>query len=115
MAYRIALGSEDGTIADDAAWAGSIVARGVGLLGRSSLAPGEALIIAGGRQVHTIGMRFPIDVAFCDRDWRVLHVVLPMHPWRISRWVSGTHFIIEAPAGALERVAPGEVLVVTEA
>ncbi len=115
MAYRIALASGEVTIADNADWAGSMAARGVGLLGRSSLEPGDALIIAGGRQVHTFGMRFTIDVAFCDRGWNVLHVIRSMQPWRFSKWVARTRFIVEAPAGALQRVSPGDALSVTEA
>ena len=43
-----------------------------GLLGRDSLAPGQALIIAPSNMVHTFFMRFPIDVLIAKRDGRVL-------------------------------------------
>ena len=42
-------------------------------------------------------MRFPIDVAFCDRDGFVLHVA-NVAPWRISRPVPRAYFAIEASA-----------------
>ena len=45
-----------------------------GLLGRASLAPGTALIIAPCSAVHTFAMQFPIDVIFAARDGRVLKV-----------------------------------------
>src|SRR2546430_1503881 len=65
------------------------VARGVrqrtrGLLGRDRKAVTGALVLRPCRQVHTIGMRFPIDVAFCDRDGVVLRT-LTVAPWRGAR------------------------------
>jgi uncharacterized membrane protein (UPF0127 family) len=53
-------------------------------------------------QVHTIGMRFPIDVAFCARDGRVLRVAT-MRPGRVSRPVWRARFVLEADAGAWVR------------
>jgi uncharacterized membrane protein (UPF0127 family) len=74
--------------------------RGRGLLGRDGIT--GALVIRPCRQVHTVGMRFPIDVAFCDRDGVVLHAVT-MRRWRISRPVWRAAFAVEAEAGAFER------------
>jgi uncharacterized protein len=74
----------------------------------------EALIIDGGRQVHTFGVREPIDVVFCDDDWNVLHVVRAMKPARLSRWVRRARFVIELPEGALPGdVKPGDTLLVS--
>src|SRR2546421_2218070 len=64
--------------------------RTVGLLGRDRDAMTGVLVIRPCRQVHTIGMRFPIDVAFCDRDGVVLRT-LTVAPWRVTRvmWRGG--------------------------
>ena len=43
-----------------------------GLLGRDHV--DGVLVLRPCRQVHTFGMQFPIDVAFCDRYGFVLHV-----------------------------------------
>ncbi|MCY4665055.1 MAG: DUF192 domain-containing protein, partial [Acidimicrobiaceae bacterium] len=43
-----------------------------GLLGRDGIE--GALLLERTRSVHSFGMRFPIDVAHCDRDLRVLRV-----------------------------------------
>src|SRR5262245_7555833 len=59
-------------------------ARARGLLGRDGY--DGAILLRPARSVHTVGMRFPIDVAFCDDDLRVLRVVT-MHRHRISRVV----------------------------
>jgi uncharacterized membrane protein (UPF0127 family) len=47
-------------------------------------------------------MRFPIDVAYCDRDLRVVRLVT-MAPHRIGMPVWRAHSVIEAEAGAFER------------
>jgi uncharacterized membrane protein (UPF0127 family) len=74
--------------------------RARGLMGREDLE--GVLIIRPCRQVHTFGMHFPIDVAFCDRYGFVLHKTT-MPPRRLSRFVWRSYFAIEAPVGSFER------------
>jgi uncharacterized membrane protein (UPF0127 family) len=71
-----------------------------GLLGRDGFT--GALVFRKCRQVHTVGMRFAIDVAFCDRDGIVLRLST-LKPWRLSALVWRSAFVIEAEAGAFER------------
>jgi uncharacterized membrane protein (UPF0127 family) len=87
-------------------------ARTRGLLGRESI--DGALILVPCRQVHTLGVRFPIDVAFCQRDGRVLHTA-SLRPWRISRPVLRAAFAVEAESGAIDRwrLRAGDVVEVT--
>jgi hypothetical protein len=75
-------------------------ARRRGLTGRDRL--DGVLVIRPCRAIHTFGMRFPIDVAFCDRYGFVLHATT-LAPRRISRPVWRSYFAIEAPAGAFDR------------
>jgi uncharacterized membrane protein (UPF0127 family) len=77
-------------------------ARRRGLIGRDRV--DGALVLRPCRQVHTIGMRFPIDVIWCDRDGNVLRVA-SIRPWRVSRFVWRARAVIEAPHGAAERWA----------
>ncbi len=84
------------------------VARGrwerlVGLLGRKSLADGEGLLLQGTRNVHTIGMRFAIDVMYLDPANRVLYTVNALPPNRIALWRWGVHSALELSAGAINR------------
>jgi uncharacterized membrane protein (UPF0127 family) len=63
------------------------------------------------RAVHTLGMRFAIDVAYCDADLRVLRVVtMPRH--RLSLPVWRARSVIEAEAGSFARwnLRPGDQL-----
>ena len=88
-------------------------ARRRGLLGRDGI--NGALVLRPCRQVHTIGMRFVIDVAFCTRDGRVLRVQT-MPPGRVSRIVWRSRFVVEAVAGSFEQwgVRRGSTVVVRE-
>jgi uncharacterized membrane protein (UPF0127 family) len=78
------------------------VQRAIGLLGRRSLEPGEALWIVPSRGVHTWGMRFAIDVVALDRDGRVVDVVRDMRPWRVRLPRAGTVGVLELPVGTVE-------------
>ena len=80
--------------------AGSPRRRARGLMGRGDVE--GALVLRPCRQVHTFGMRFPIDVAFCDRLGVVLHLCT-LSPRRVSRPVWRSSFVIEARAGSFER------------
>lgn len=88
-------------------------ARRRGLLGRDGF--DGALVLRPCRQVHTVGMRFPIDVACCASDGRVLRT-MRLSPWRVSRPALRATFVVEAEAGAFERwgVRAGSVLSVEE-
>lgn len=56
--------------------------RTVGLLGRSGLAGGEALVLDPCYSVHTWFMRFPIDVVFIDTEGEVVRVRDRVAPFR---------------------------------
>jgi uncharacterized membrane protein (UPF0127 family) len=71
-----------------------------GLLGREEIE--GALLLKPARSVHTIGMRFPIDVAFCDRELAVI-AVRCMRRYRMSRPRLRASCVIEASAGAFDR------------
>ena len=80
-----------------------------GLLGRDGIE--GALLLQRARSVHSFGMRFPLDVAWCDRDLTVLRVArLPRH--RLTRPVLRAHAVLEAEAGSFERwgLQPGDRL-----
>ena len=71
-----------------------------GLLGRDGV--DGALLLERVRWIHTIGMRFAIDVAYLGRDGQVLKTVR-MGRNRLGVPVPGAHSVIEAEAGAFAR------------
>ena len=72
-----------------------------GLLGREGYR--HVLVLKPARQIHTFGMRFAIDVAWCDRSGRVL-TTATVPPNRLSAWVFRAHTVLEAEAGAFARL-----------
>jgi uncharacterized membrane protein (UPF0127 family) len=76
-------------------------ARRKGLVGRDGI-DGALLLPSARLGVHSIGMRFELDVAFCDRDMVVRRVVC-LKPLRMTRPSFGAPCILEAEAGAFDR------------
>jgi hypothetical protein len=76
-------------------------ARLRGLLGQGGV--DGALMLRPAKSVHTMGMRFSIDVAFVDRELQVIDVIVAMRPNRMSRVRARSSAVIEAEAGAFER------------
>jgi uncharacterized membrane protein (UPF0127 family) len=85
--------------------------RSKGLLGRTSMAPGEGLWIVPCPMIHTFFMKFPIDVLFLDADLVVRRVIEDLGPWRLSPWVLSSRSVLELPGGSLKgTVAVGDKL-----
>jgi uncharacterized membrane protein (UPF0127 family) len=94
----------DGTpVAGEVAEAATMVSRGLGLMFRRELAPGHGLAITPCNSIHMFFMRFPLDVAFVDREGTVLRVYQGIRPWRVSRVVRRARTAYELPAGTLQR------------
>ena len=87
--------------------------RFIGLMGRSSLRPGEALVLEPCTSVHTAFMRFAIDVVYTDRSWRVVKVSPNLKPFRVSGVLRGGYATIELASGTIAATgtAPGDQLV----
>ena len=103
----------DGDVLASLKVASSHADRRRGLLGIDEFE--GALLIERTRSVHSIGMRFPIDVAFCDGDLVVLQTRrLPQN--RLLMPVLGAHQVIEAEAGRFAHwdLAVGDQLEVRE-
>lgn len=76
-----------------------------GLLGRTALAPGEGLWIRPSSGVHTIGMKFPIDVVGLDRSLRVVTLWNHLKPQRITSLKWKLASVVELPAGTIDHCA----------
>jgi uncharacterized protein len=66
----------------------------------------SALLIRRCRSVHTFGMRFPLDLVFVDRDWRVVRLVRDVGPRRIVSCREAVA-VIEVAAGGADRLEAG--------
>ena len=75
--------------------------RMVGLLGRTQLDAGEGLWIRPSSGVHTIGMRFPIDVVGLDKDNRVIKLWNYLRPYRMTSVSAALRSVVELPPGRI--------------
>lgn len=88
--------------------------RSRGLLGRTSMEPGEGLWIVPCPMIHTFFMKFAIDVLFLDKQNNVVRVIEDLKPWRLSPWVWRARSVLELPSGALKgSVSVGDRLEIT--
>ena len=85
--------------------------RLVGLLGAKGLDKDEAILISPCSSVHTIGMRFAIDVLFLDHQYRILKVVKSLKPWRFAG-AKGCKMVVELAANSIDglNVSTGQQL-----
>ncbi|MDE0802932.1 MAG: DUF192 domain-containing protein [Acidimicrobiales bacterium] len=99
----------DGTVLASLEVASSRRDRRRGLLGRDGLE--GALLIERTKSVHTIGMRFPIDVAHLADDGTVLRTTT-MARQRLGLPVFTAAKVLEAEAGAFRHweLMPGQQL-----
>jgi uncharacterized membrane protein (UPF0127 family) len=83
--------------------------RARGLLGQDGYE--GALVLDRCRWVHTLGMRFPIDVAYLDGEGVVLKTVC-MRRNRVGFPVPKARLVVEAEAGAFGRwgISVGDVI-----
>jgi uncharacterized protein len=90
----------DGDVLATAEVASTFRRRSKGLLGRRGYE--GAMVLPRTRAIHTFGMRFRIDVAFCDKDMVVVGTTT-MRTWRMGLPRRRGRSVIEAQAGAFER------------
>jgi hypothetical protein len=89
-----------------AEWRGIVVplaqgrVRLLGLAGLDLEQAGPGLLIPRCSSVHTFGMRFALDLAFLDRDGRLLSARLGVGPRRLAAR-RGAAAVLELPAGGL--------------
>ncbi|MCL2323956.1 MAG: DUF192 domain-containing protein [Actinomycetia bacterium] len=82
-------------------------ARMRGLLGGRNEA---SLLIAPCRRIHTIGMRFAIDVAFIAPDGEVLRAIRGLRPGCLSRSCRKAAAVLERRADDSPWLLPGQRL-----
>jgi Flp pilus assembly protein TadG/uncharacterized membrane protein (UPF0127 family) len=90
--------------------------RVLGLLGRRGLDDGEGLWIRPSSGVHTVGMKFPIDVVGMDKELRVVKVWPRLVPYRITSVDLDIRSVVELSAGRIEgeRVMVGDQMQIVE-
>jgi len=88
--------------------ADNFLTRALGLLAGRPLGAAEGLLIAPCSSIHTIGMRYAIDVVFVDCEGRVLRVCPDVRAGRV-RIARGARGVLELRSGVAARhgLVPG--------
>jgi len=73
-----------------------------GLLGTKALPLGVGLIIKPCNSVHTIGMKYSIDVLFVDCNHYIIKKMENMKPGQVSMAL-GSCYVIELPVGTIRQ------------
>jgi uncharacterized protein len=100
---RIVNGSKGTELGSQVAVARTLMTRGKGLMLRRQLESGAGLIIDPCSSIHTMWMRFPIDVLYVDADGRVVRFDATMRPWRFGPLFVRGRYVVELPVGTIQR------------
>jgi uncharacterized membrane protein (UPF0127 family) len=92
-------------LASNVAVADSLLKRLKGLLGKETLQRGEGLWIKPCMSIHTVAMKFPIDVIFLNRKKRVIAIVKKIRPNRCTRLYPRAASVLELQEGIIEATA----------
>ena len=84
--------------------ADNFLKRFLGLMGRFNLSPYTGLLLSPCNSIHMMFMRFPIDVIFYDKNYKVVKIATNLQPWTGISIAPGAKGAIELPAGTLEQL-----------
>lgn len=76
-----------------------------GLLGTDALQKEEGLILAGEKSIHTLFMKFPIDVVYVNKQYQVIRTDVNMVPYRLGPFIAQSAYILEMPVGTIAHTA----------
>ena len=90
----------------------SFLTRLVGLLGTKRPFAEKVLYIKHCSGIHTVGMKYPIDVVFLDKNSKVSRLYEFLRPNRLTRIRMKDHGVLEFPPGTIKnfRISKGDML-----
>jgi uncharacterized membrane protein (UPF0127 family) len=74
-----------------------------GIMGWKSMRRGEGMLIRPTFSVHTMFVRFPIDVVFLDKEMTVVSIAHDLKPWRFAG-ARKAKSVLELAAGECRRL-----------
>ena len=92
-------------VATEVSVANNYLLRLVGLLGKTArwAQPGRGLLIIPCHGVHTLGMMFPLDLIFLNREKRVIHIEEYVRPFRVSKVIRKAVSVLQLPVHTIYR------------
>lgn len=93
---------DDSVLADHIRIAESFHEKLIGLLKDKVLESQQGLLLKGCKQVHTFGMKFPIDVIFLSKEGAILHFENNMLPRQMSKYIKKAFYCLELKSGEIK-------------
>jgi uncharacterized protein len=75
------------------------LSRMIGLLSTDKPDTDASVYFAPCYSIHTIGMRYPIDILFLDKEQKLIKLFRNLPPNRLTGTISDAHSVLEFPGG----------------
>jgi uncharacterized membrane protein (UPF0127 family) len=98
--YELIIG--DRVVVENLIIAKSILSRMIGLLGRAGLESGSAMLLKPCSSIHTVGMKFALDLIFLDKDNCIVRTVAGVGANRFVLGGRGAKSVVEIEAGQVD-------------
>ena len=88
-----------------------------GLIGRLKLKFDEGIWVVPSSGIHTLGVLFPLDLIYLDKDFKVIHVIEYFPSFRIAPLRTQAASVLELPTHTIysSQTQPGDQLVIFRA
>lgn len=92
-------------------------ARLRGLIGHLKLKSDEGIWVVPSSGVHTLGVLFPLDLIYLDKDYRVLHIIEHFPSFRIAPLRTQAASVLQLPTHTIysSQTQPKDQLVICKA
>jgi len=92
--------------------AGSFFSKLTGLIFKKNLKRGSGFLIENCNTIHTLWMRFSIDVLYLDKDGSILHILHSVKPFRFTSSIKGAVKVLEIKSKAAAKLGlqAGDIL-----
>ncbi|MHB1315734.1 MAG: DUF192 domain-containing protein [Christensenellales bacterium] len=110
---KVKIYSRDKLLWDNIEVADNFFSRLKGLLGKRGLTEGEGLLITNCSQVHTVHMRFPLDLLYITKKMRVARIIT-LNPGKVGPKVKEAAYVLEVAAKSAEEnnVSAGDYITI---
>lgn len=95
--------SKKNIIVENLFLADSFWSRMKGLMGKKDLPEDEGLLLVPCNSVHSMFMRFPIDLLFLNRELRVIKIIDRFKPWKATPIIRDCYQVVELKAGVASK------------
>lgn len=102
------------TLVEDLYLADSFWQRFLGLQFLRTLGPTEGLLLRGCNSVHTMWMRFAIDIVFLNEDLEIIEIQTAVKPWRFAIPKQKAFHTLEVAAGNAKAYAVGQCTAIVD-